>query len=533
MSATSEIFANSASSVAIPATSDRRRRYQEGSLVAERRKECSHDRRTRCPYCVWAYRFFEYVDGKKIRRKAILGTVDQFPTKDDAKRACEHYRMYANAEVPRPNTTIRGLIDLYTERILKPCMNVPIGGTQDPNEPMGYKCASSYLGQLRNRISGRWGGYSVADFERPEIWWSVQEWLKSLVRSPKNPSGFAPKTVRLVFATMGQLAKYAVKWGYLSQNPFAGKEGQERRIDPPRGSTLRLTKANQLTPEQSLWLISHLSLRENVAVTLSAWLGPRGSEIFGLKWMDLDLTAAVVTFRRGVDAGRITPGKTTSSNTEMPLPKEVVQVLRLWHSATPYNKPEDWIFASWQKKGKNPVYPQCLMDHIQRVARKLGLPHVTWYSFRHSLNALAKECLPREERRIMLRHGNTATEEGYGEVPLERKREIAQRLWTRMRERLGGDMIPNLLGGTTGDGAPELEVDANHSPATEPSSGRTALECSVEQNPQQMLARLEHERRSAVARKAWVTIRANRAKKAPATAGSDPDLTLSTKAEIA
>lgn len=133
----------------------------------------------------------------------------------------------------------------------------------------------------------------------------------------------------------------------------------------------------------------------------------------------------------------------------------------------------------------------------------------------------------------MLRHGNTATEEGYGEVPLERKREIAQRLWTRMRERLGGDMIPNLLGGTTGDGAPELEVDANHSPATEPSSGRTALECSVEQNPQQMLARLEHERRSAVARKAWVTIRANRAKKAPATAGSDPDLTLSTKAEIA
>lgn len=513
----------------------RRRRYQDGSPLTERRKQCSHAANKHCPNCVWVYRFTEYIDGKKIRPKKILGTVEQFPTKDDAKRACEHYRMSANAEVPRTNTTMRGLIDLYTERILKPCMNVPIGGTQDPNEPMGFKCAKSYLGQLRNRISGRWGGYSVADFERPEIWWSVQEWLKSLVRSPKNPSGFAPKTVRLVFATMGQLAKYAVKWGYLSQNPFAGKEGQERRIDPPRGSTLRLTKANQLTPEQSIWLISHLSLREKAAVTLSAWLGPRGSEIFGLKWMDLDLTAAVVTFRRGVDAGRITPGKTTPSNTQMPLPKEVVQVLRVWHSATPYNKPEDWIFASWQKKGKNPVYPQCLMNLIQRVARKLGLPHVTWYSFRHSLNALAKECLPREERRIMLRHGNTATEEGYGEVPLERKREIAQRLWTRMRERLGGDMIrsTNLLGGTTGDGAPELEVDADHSPETEPSSGRTAVECSVEQNPEPMLARLEHEARSAAARKAWVTIRAHKAKKASATAGSDPDLTLNTKTEIA
>lgn len=529
---------NSPSSLVPPVsgTKNRHRRYQEGSLVPERRKECSHERRTRCPHCVWVYRFFAYIDAKKIRRKKIVGTVEEFPTKDDAKRACEHLRMSANTENPQRKTTIRGLIDLYIERIVRPCMSVPLGGVQDPNARMGYSCANNYRGQIRRWIIPRWKDYLISDFERPEIWSAAEDWLSSLRRSPENPTGLAPKTVRVIFATMGQLMKFAVRWGYLSQNPFAGKQGGERRIDPPRGSTKRLHKAAQLTPGQSFQLVSHLSLRERAAVTFAAWLEPRGSETFGLKWQDLDLTAAVVRFQRGFDLGRETPGKTDPSNTDMPIPEEVVQVLREWHAATPYNRPGDWVFASWVKKGKVPIGRYHLIRwYVQPIAKKLGLPHVTWYSFRHSLNALAKECIGKEERQIMLRHGRTATEEGYGVVSLERKQEIAGRLWTRMRERLGDDMIrfTNLLGGMTGDDSPELEADANHSPATEPSSDRTAVECSVEQNREPMLARLEHERRSATARKAWVTIRANRVKKSAVTSRSDPILTLRTNKEIA
>ncbi len=171
MSATSDHFSDSASSL-IPPTSgirNRRRRYQEGSLVTERRKECSHKRTTHCFHCVWAYRFVEYIDGKKIRRKKILGTIEEFPTKDDAKRACEHLRMSANAENPRPNTTIRGLSDLYIEKILRPCLSVPLGGVQDPNARMGYSCANNYRGQIKNWIIPRWKDYLISQFERPEI----------------------------------------------------------------------------------------------------------------------------------------------------------------------------------------------------------------------------------------------------------------------------------------------------------------------------------------------------------------------------
>lgn len=548
MSTKSEISPNSPSSLILPTskTRNRHRRYREGSLVTERRKECSHKRTTRCPHCVWVYRFFEYIDGMKIRRKENLGTVEQLPSKDDAKRACEPLRMSANAENPRPNVTMQGLIDLYIEKVIRPCLNVPIGGVQDPSARMGYSCAGNYKGQLRNWIGPRWKDYPVSDFERPEIWSAAEEWFQSLRRSANNPGGLAPKTVRVIFAVMGQLMKFAVKWGYLKQNPFAGKAGQERRIDPPRGSTLRLSKAAQYTAAQAFELVQHLALRERTATTFAAWLGPRGSETFGLKWMDLNLTAAVVSFRRGFDRGRVTPGKTLASDTEMPLPDEVVQSLKEWQSATPYNRPDDWVFASWAKKGKTPIARAHLIRYyIQPVARKLGFPKVTWYSFRHSLSAWGKECLNAEERKVLLRHASIKSGEGYGEIPLETKHVIAQRLWAHMRlagqQNLGGAATASsdVLIVTGGHSLPSLALEPSQSRTPHPSAlafgEGTVFPVLGEHDTALALQTLEHEKRSAAARKAWVTIRANKAaKKAAAPQGRrDPCLTQNSRKEVA
>jgi len=479
MSTKSEVSPNSSSSLVPPSSGprNRHRRYQDGSPLTERRKQCSHAAKKRCPHCVWVYRFSEYVDGKKIRPKKILGTVEQFPTKDDARRACEHLRMSANAENPRQNVSVQGLIDLFAEKVLRPCLNVPVGGIQDPNARMGYSCADNYRKLLKNWITPRWKDYSVSAFERPEIWSAAEDWFGSLRRSPENPDGLAPKTVKHIFVAMGQVMRYAAKRGYLSQNPFGGKGGQGRRIDPPRGSTLRLTRAAQLTPAQFFELAMHLALRERTATTFAAWLGPRGSETFALKWNDLDLNEGVVRFRRGLVHGRITPGKTLASNTELPLPSEVVQLLREWRSATPYNKPEDWVFASSAKQGKTPFDRDGLMwNHIQPVARRLGLPHVTWNTFRHSLSAWGKECISAEERKVLLRHAAIPSGEGYGEISLERKHAIAQQLWTYVRleeqqSRGGAGTVssdPQKL--TAGESLANLPLEPSQSPRLQPTA---------------------------------------------------------------
>jgi hypothetical protein len=66
---------------------------------------------------VWVYRYFEQINGKKIRRKVTIGTRDQFPSRADALRACEHLQMRANDESARgPQVTLRELFDLYLEQ---------------------------------------------------------------------------------------------------------------------------------------------------------------------------------------------------------------------------------------------------------------------------------------------------------------------------------------------------------------------------------------------------------------------------------
>ena len=69
----------------------RHRRYQNGWLFKEKRKTGPD---------VWVFR---YRDGQ-VNRKEIVGTVEQFPTKSAAKKACESLRVNINRETRSPRT---------------------------------------------------------------------------------------------------------------------------------------------------------------------------------------------------------------------------------------------------------------------------------------------------------------------------------------------------------------------------------------------------------------------------------------------
>ena len=85
--------------------------------------------------------------------------------------------------------------------------------------------------------------------------------------------------------------------------------------------------------------------------------------------LDLDLKNQTVSFRRGFVQGRITPLKTEASRTNLPMPDELVELLLQWHSVTPFNKADDWVFASPYTKGKRPFWPaQLLKKHIKPTA---------------------------------------------------------------------------------------------------------------------------------------------------------------------
>ena len=396
----------------------RRRAYQYGTLILETRKRGPD---------VWIYRHSDFANGRKRRPKTIVGNLDQYPTRVAAERACQHLRLAANAETLDPECpTIRGLIDRYIEQVLRPCLNVPLGGEQDSSARISFHCAKSYKSVLDKWVRPRWESYRVDHFDKPAMRAAIEEWLGSLWRSQNNPNGLAPKTVRSIYNVMKLAFKFGVKWGYIRENPMA-----EKRVELPRGSTKRSKQPIQLTVTQFFTLMSKLGLLEKLAVAFAGWLGPRISEAFGLQWQDMNLNQGVVSFKRGLVQGRITPLKTEASRTKLPMPEEVLDLLRRWQTISPYNLASDWIFASPHTRGQRPFWPaQLLKTHIKPGALAAGLPGIGWHSFRHTVSAWSKEAgLELEDVKTLLRHEDIATTSNvYGDLGMDAKRRIQQRL---------------------------------------------------------------------------------------------------------
>jgi integrase len=390
----------------------RRKKYKWGTLTTEERKG----------YSVWVYRYFDnQVDGNGYRKrlKAIVGRTDEV-TEDEALIEIEHLRMSANAERPQGITiSMRGLIRRYIHEILEPCL-LPLGGVQLETARMSHACAVCYRSQLNNWVEPKWGTYDVREFERPEMQALVEQWLPSITKSPDNPNGRATDAIRAVYNVMRQVFKWGRKWGYLRFNPLA-----DDLVELPRGTTSQKhkKKAPQITAAQFFLLLNNLGELPRVAVAVDCWLGSRRSEPFGLKWKDLNLDDAVVKFEHGSVGGRVTWLKTKASSSDLPIPQDVSKLLREWRTKTPYNRPEDWVFASPYTKGQRPYWADAMMkDHIRPVALKLGLPKITWHSFRHSASRWAKAALKLEDAKELLRHEKiSTTSEIYGGMSLEEK----------------------------------------------------------------------------------------------------------------
>ena len=404
----------------------RRRKLQNGSLLLEERKSGPS---------VWVYRYWDQQGGRRHRRKAILGTVDEIRTQDDAVRRAEPYRLIANRENPEVGAVnMEALIQRYLKTVLPPEQSTADSSVEpDEGAQMSQHCARSYRSCIKRWIKPRWTErkpgvpYLVREFEDIRMSTAIEEWLRSLLRSSRNPSGLAPKTVRGIFLVMRQVFKMATKWGYISRNPMADK-----LVELPRGSTLRSKRPRVLTPAEFVNILGLFdTAREKLALSLVGLLGVRISEAFGLKWRDIDFINKVVHFERGIVEGRVTPLKTEASRTDLPLPETVITLLLAWRLETPYTLDDDFIFASPAKNGKFPFWTnQMLKDHIQPVIVRAGMGKVGWHTFRHSYLAWGKASgLEAIELQKLARHQSLQTTANiYGETAVEAKRVANRRI---------------------------------------------------------------------------------------------------------
>ena len=325
-------------------TEMKRRRYQYGCLT-KKRHILSED--------VWQFRFYETLpEGRRCRRSRIIGTVRQYPTRAEALRAVEPFRVWLNLghRFGRP-ITVGALASRYIEQELPHCRHA----TQQ-----------SYASALNRWIRPHWGD-SLLEQVTPL---AVEQWLRALLLAPKTKVN-----LRSVFHL---LYTHALRWSLTDRNPIALVRQSGGRRSIPR----------VLTAQETKLLLVQLVEPYRTMVLVAACLGLRASEIMGLQWGDFNWDSLTVLIRRGVVNGRCGDTKTEASRKALPVDSRLAEALLEWRKQTSYTAPEDWVFAS--RVGRPRSQQNNLQRHLRPAALRAGIGKIGWHTFRHSYSTMLR-----------------------------------------------------------------------------------------------------------------------------------------------
>lgn len=327
---------------------------QNGSVIRAKR-QCGPD--------VWEFRWRETgADGKRKHRRIVLGSVEQLVDETAARQAVSGLGIEFNrgsAWLKTRSTTVCDLVAHYRERELDPDTVWKTHSTK-----------ITYDGYLNKWILPRWGSYRLVRVNAGE----VELWLRSLP--------LARSSCAKIRNLMSVIFNHGIRHEICDRNPIRlVRQSAKRKAVPVILSASEVQK-----------LIAALGIRERTLVLLAFGTGLRMSELFGLKWHDIDFQKNEISVTRSIVFQVVGPCKTEASQKPVPLDSRLAEALKIWREHTRYSKVEDWVFASPAARGQRPYWGQCLMRTIIRpVAVKIGITqHVGWHTFRHTYSSLLR-----------------------------------------------------------------------------------------------------------------------------------------------
>lgn len=183
------------------------------------------------------------------------------------------------------------------------------------------------------------------------------------------------KTAANALATLHSIVRFARRYGWIADDPVERLESSERPR-PPRRRQRVLGRA------EIGRLLGACTPRDRLLIATSLYTGLRISELLGLIWDDLDLSAGVIHVRaqlsrarRGVPARRV-PTKTPASVREVPLVPQLAQLLADHRRQARFATSTDWVFAT--AKGTALGHRNVTQRALQRAARIARLENGTW-----------------------------------------------------------------------------------------------------------------------------------------------------------
>lgn len=201
-------------------------------------------------------------------------------------------------------------------------------------------------------------------------------------------AGLAPKTVRHLHTVLHRALADAVRKSLVTRNVADA-------ADPPKlrqahgSSAMRTWDADQLR----LFLLAICDAPLGPAFWLAATTGMRRGEILGLRWSDVDFSAARLSVRHTVlnIAYQVTAGtpKTARGRRSIALDPTTIAVLRAHRKnqaavrraqgRTP--SADDLVFP---RADGGPHHPDLFTQSFERAVKRLGLPRIRLHDLRHT-----------------------------------------------------------------------------------------------------------------------------------------------------
>ena len=161
-------------------------------------------------------------------------------------------------------------------------------------------------------------------------------------------------------------------------------------------------------------------------IILCLYSGLRIGELMALQWDDVDLAKGVLIVSKSCHDGKggliIDEPKTVTSRRVIPLPKQLLPILKLW------KKRSDSPFVVSSNGKTVPV--RSYQRSFELLLKKLNIPHKGFHSLRHTFATRALECgMDVKTLSEILGHKNpTVTLNRYAHSLMEHKKEMMNRL---------------------------------------------------------------------------------------------------------
>ncbi len=291
---------------------------------------------------------FRRKDGRWVARVNVGGRRKDFygrTAQEARQKATDYLRRLGLRPIPQPGKrTLKDLLEAYL-------------ATSDlrPRTVKDYEdVARLYLGPIL--------GVRLADLEPVHV---------LLVLEPLRGR---PRSALKTFRILHRLLNYAVRLGYLTENPCD-------RVDPPKYAPTRRRLWN--VEELGLFLAASRDHRLHPLFLLLATTGLRIGEALALRWSDLDLEAGMVHVRRNLQRIRgrwiEQPPKTRAGGRTVVLPPQAVGVLRhhrVRSIEAALREGRSWSEEAWAFCGLDggPLYEQTVISAMKAIARRAGLP---------------------------------------------------------------------------------------------------------------------------------------------------------------